>query len=517
MGQKANDLLVTGANGDKLKKSQRRPNEVLKVLVIDIGGTHVKVYTANVIEPKKIDSGPKLTPKKLVKAVLSVTNDTPYDVVSIGYPGPVVHGKPANNPHNLGTGWLGFDFEKYFRRPVQIINDAAMQALGSYRGGRMLFLGLGTGLGAAMIVEGVLEPMELAHLQYQRGKTFEETIGAAALKRLGTKNWTRKVFDVVKELQNALEPDYVVLGGGNAKLLKKLPPNTIRGNNENAREGGLHLWSSNRQRRISAGGPHAPKEREIQIVANVPALARAAAKVFVASAKEAVAERGRFTVVLSGGSTPKALYSLLSTEPELRSQVPWEKTYCFFGDERHVPPSHEESNYRMAKEALLSKAPLKPAHVFRIRGELRDPDRSATQYASALRDFFKIKHGQLPLFDLVLLGMGSEGHTASLFPGTSALFEWERLVTSSWVAKLYTHRITMTAPVLSSAKLVMFLVQGSEKSLALKAALEGPYEPQQLPTQLIAPSDGRLLWLVDESAAALLDRRSLKTREKRKP
>jgi len=214
----------------------------MRVLVIDIGGTHVKVYSTGRREPLKIDSGPTMTPKEMVAAVRANTSNWKYDAVSIGYPGPVVHGKPLSDPANLGKGWLGFDFEKAFGRPVKLINDAAMQALGSYRGGRMLFLGLGTGLGSALVVDGVLEPMELAHLPYKHGKTFEEFVGTAALKRKGEKKWIKNVFEVVEELRNALQPEYVVLGGGNAKRLKKLPPDTIRGDNENARQGGLRLW-----------------------------------------------------------------------------------------------------------------------------------------------------------------------------------------------------------------------------------------------------------------------------------
>lgn len=214
----------------------------MRVLVIDIGGTHVKLYTTRRREPLKFDSGPTMTPRELVKAVKANTSGWKYDVISIGYPGPVVHGKPLSEPVNLGKGWLGFDFEKAFGRPVKIINDAAMQALGSYRRGRMLFLGLGTGLGSALVVDGVLEPMELAHLTYKHGKTFEEFVGTAALQRVGEKKWIKNVFEVVEQLKNALQPEYVVLGGGNSRRLKRLPPETIRGNNEDARKGGLRLW-----------------------------------------------------------------------------------------------------------------------------------------------------------------------------------------------------------------------------------------------------------------------------------
>ena len=229
-------------------KAQRKRKARKIVLVIDVGGTHVKVYSTGRREPVKIDSGPTMTPKELVKAVRANTSGWKYDVISIGYPGPVIHGQPLSDPANLGKGWVGFDFEKAFGRPVRIINDAAMQALGSYRGGRMLFLGLGTGLGSALVVDGVLEPMELAHLPYKHGKTFEEFVGTAALKRVGEKKWIKNVFDVVEQLKNALQPEYVVLGGGNSQRLKTLPPETIRGNNEDARKGGLRLWDRSRRR-----------------------------------------------------------------------------------------------------------------------------------------------------------------------------------------------------------------------------------------------------------------------------
>ena len=219
-----------------------------KVLVLDIGGTFVKIYTTGGAEPVQIKSGPTMTPKQLVNAVKKATEGWNYDVISVGYPGPVADGKPLNDPANLGKGWVGFDFDKAFGVPVKIINDAAMQALGSYHGGRMLFLGLGTGLGSALIVDGVLEPMELAHLPYKDGRSFEQHVGDAALKRLGKKKWTKNVFDVVKQLKNALQVEYVVLGGGNAKRLMTLPPGAIRGDNENAREGGFRLWHQTRRR-----------------------------------------------------------------------------------------------------------------------------------------------------------------------------------------------------------------------------------------------------------------------------
>jgi polyphosphate glucokinase len=189
-------------------------------------------------------SGPHLSAKEMVKQVKALTADWSYDVVSIGYPGPVTHNRPLAEPHNLGRGWVGFNFAKAFGRPTQVVNDALMQALGSYEGGRMLFLGLGTGLGSAMIIDGILEPMELGHLPYRKGRTFEDYVGAAGLERLGEKKWRRRVADVVKHLVAALEPDYVVLGGGNAEKLGRLPRNARLGNNANAFKGGFKLWDA---------------------------------------------------------------------------------------------------------------------------------------------------------------------------------------------------------------------------------------------------------------------------------
>jgi predicted NBD/HSP70 family sugar kinase len=213
-----------------------------KILVVDVGGTHVKLLASGQKDPVKLDSGPKMTAAKMVKAVRKVAAGWDYSGVSIGYPGPVIHGHPLSEPHNLGRGWVGFDFKKAFGRPVKILNDAAMQALGIYKSGRMLFLGLGTGLGSAMIVDGVLEPMEVAHLPYKKGRTFEDYLGLRGLQRLGKKRWRRNVAKVVEELKNALEADYVVLGGGNAKLLKKLPPGSRLGDNSTAFTGGFRLW-----------------------------------------------------------------------------------------------------------------------------------------------------------------------------------------------------------------------------------------------------------------------------------
>lgn len=213
-----------------------------KVLVIDVGGTHVKLLMTGQKEPTMINSGPEMTASKVARLVKQATRTWKYDCISMGYPGPVINGHPLREPHNLGGGWMGFDFRKAFGCPVKIINDASMQALGSYEGRRMLFLGLGTGLGSAMIVDGVLEPMELAHLSYKHGKTYEDFLGIRGLEKLGKKKWRKQVSKIVAKLKAALEADYVVLGGGNVKKLKKLPPGARMGSNENAFVGGFRMW-----------------------------------------------------------------------------------------------------------------------------------------------------------------------------------------------------------------------------------------------------------------------------------
>jgi len=215
----------------------------VKILVIDVGGTHVKIRATGEREERKADSGPTMTARQMVTAVKRLSADWAYDHVSIGFPGPVVHGHPVAEPHNLGGGWTGFDFRRAFGRPVKMINDAAMQALGSYRGGRMLFLGLGTGLGSALVIDGVLEPMELGHLPYKHGRTFEEYVGIRGLKRLGTSRWRKHVLDVIERLRAALNADDVVIGGGNAARLAKPPPGARLGDNENAFLGGFRLWN----------------------------------------------------------------------------------------------------------------------------------------------------------------------------------------------------------------------------------------------------------------------------------
>ncbi len=217
-----------------------------KVLIVDVGGTHVKVLATGQKEPRKVESGPTMTPTMMVQQVKQLVKDWSYDVVAIGYPGPVVHARPLHNPANLGIGWVGFDFQKAFGKPVRIMNDAAMQALGSYQGGSMLFLGLGTGLGSALMVDGILEPLELAHLPFKKGRTYEDYVGLRGLQRLGKKKWRKYVTEVVEIFRHALEADYVVLGGGNAKLLKELPKDARLGANENAFVGGFRLWEEER-------------------------------------------------------------------------------------------------------------------------------------------------------------------------------------------------------------------------------------------------------------------------------
>jgi len=224
----------------------------MKTLVLDVGGTHVKMLVTGKRQHLQFDSGPRMTAKDMVARVKKALSEAgwEYDAVSIGYPGPVLHNRPMAEPHNLGPGWVGFNFRKALGRPVKIINDAAMQALGSYRRGRMLFLGLGTGLGSALVVDSVLEPMELAHLPFKKGRTYEDFVGLKGLKRLGKKRWRKYVLEVVQQLRAATLAQYVVLGGGNARLMKKLPPYARRGANDNAFRGGFRLWQGKHSARF---------------------------------------------------------------------------------------------------------------------------------------------------------------------------------------------------------------------------------------------------------------------------
>jgi polyphosphate glucokinase len=221
------------------KKAHRMPR---RILVLDVGGSHVKFRVRDQGEEQRFPSGPKLTAATMVKRLRKLINRSEYDAVSIGYPGLVFRGRIAAEPWNLGRGWVGFDFEAALGKPVRVINDAAMQAVGSYTGRRMLFLGLGTGMGATLILDGIVEPLEIGHLPYKRGRTFEEYVGERGLERLGKKKWRKMVTDVVNHLSGAFEVDYVVLGGGNARLLKELPPKARLGDNMNAMVGGRIIW-----------------------------------------------------------------------------------------------------------------------------------------------------------------------------------------------------------------------------------------------------------------------------------
>jgi polyphosphate glucokinase len=214
----------------------------MKVLVIDIGGTNIKVASTDIRVPIKIPSGPNMDAEKMAQDVLAATKGWTYDCISIGYPGPVAHHRPLAEPHNLAAGWIDFPYQKVFGKPIRFINDAAMQALGGYKGGRMLFLGTGTGLGSAMIFDGVVIPLELAHLPYKKGRTYEESIGLIGLQRQGKRRWRRSVLDIIERLKAAMVCDSVLLGGGNAKLMKDLPTHVMLGANSNAIDGGIKLW-----------------------------------------------------------------------------------------------------------------------------------------------------------------------------------------------------------------------------------------------------------------------------------
>lgn len=225
-------------------KDEERSRRQHNVLVVDVGGTNVKLLATGKRVSRKVPSGPTMTAPAMVEAVQQLAADWSYDVVALGYPGAVLRGRPAAEPKNLGAGWMDVDFAKAFGCPVKVVNDAAMQALGSYEGGRMLFLGLGTGLGSALITDGVLVPMELAHLRYRKGRTYEDYVGLRGLKRYGKKKWRQYVEDVVAALRDALQADYVVLGGGNATKLNRLPERVRLGDNAHAFLGGFRLWEA---------------------------------------------------------------------------------------------------------------------------------------------------------------------------------------------------------------------------------------------------------------------------------
>ncbi len=241
---------------------------------------------------------------------------------------------------------------------------------------------------------------------------------------------------------------------------------------------------------------------EIRILTTPQELFSTAAEEVVRAANEAVKQRGRFTIALAGGSTPKSLYNLLATNA--RTALPWDRMFFFFGDERHVPPNDPDSNYRMADESMLSKIPVPAANVFRIPAENPDAEAVAEAYEETLKKFFALQPGQFPRFDLILLGMGPDGHTASLFPGTGALQEKKRLVVANWVEKMKTHRITLTLPVLNAAHCIIFLVSGIDKASVLRTVLEGDVSAEQYPSKLVRPRDGKLIWLLDRAAASQL-------------
>ena len=234
----------------------------MNVLVVDVGGNHVKILATGQKQSREFPSGPTLTAKQMVASVKKLAGDWKYDSVSIGYPGPVIRNRLLAEPHNLGRGWMGYDFKAAFKRPVKVVNDAAMQALGSYRRGKMLFLGLGTGLGSTLIADGIVEPMELGHLPYKKG-TYEDYVGMRGLQKRGKKKWRRNVADVVSRLVTALEPDDVVIGGGNVKKLKQLPKGCRMGDNANAFRGGFRLWEKADQRRGSISArTHSPSPQK---------------------------------------------------------------------------------------------------------------------------------------------------------------------------------------------------------------------------------------------------------------
>jgi polyphosphate glucokinase len=467
--------------------------------VLDIGGTNVSVSAAG-HRTREFSSGPRMTPDEMVAAVKRLTTGWAYDRISIGYPGPVARGRPAAEPHNLGSGWVGFDFSGAFGCPVRIVNDAALQALGSYRTGRMLYLGFGTGLGSALIVAGQLAPLELAHLPYREGGTYEDFVGIRGLERLGEERWRDHVMTVITLLATALQSEDTVVGGGNANRLSTLPPGARRVADDAAFNGGLRLWDEHR----AAAAPTVL----VEVHPTTDALMRAAAEMFARRAAEAIHATGRFAVALSGGGTPAKLYAVLAGDP-FRTRVDWTRVEVFWSDERSVPPDHPASNYRLARELLLDELEELPAaNVHRIFGE-DDPPRAAASYERSLRNAFATPVGPPRVapgsrFDLILLGLGEDGHTASLFPGSAAIREEARWVVAPNDAPSSTERITLTLPVINAAAEVAFLVSGEEKARTLQRVIEGPRAPELLPAQRVAPSHGRLRWLVDRAAASLL-------------
>jgi polyphosphate glucokinase len=237
----------------------------MKILIIDIGGTNIKVASSDKLVPTKIPSGPTMTAEQMTKDVLAATKDWEYDCISIGYPGPVVHDHPLAEPHNLAVGWIDFPYQKAFGKPLRFINDAAMQALGGYKSGRMLFLGIGTGLGSAMIFDGVVIPLELAHLPYRKERTYEDYVGLRGLERRGVERWRKSVLDVIERLRAALVCESVLLGGGNAKLMENLPSHVTVGTNSNAIEGGIKLWQDMPDSATAASGAPAKSTKSLKV------------------------------------------------------------------------------------------------------------------------------------------------------------------------------------------------------------------------------------------------------------
>ena len=242
---------------------------------------------------------------------------------------------------------------------------------------------------------------------------------------------------------------------------------------------------------------------QIRRVSDSQEIALVAAQTIVQIAQDTIKRHDRLTIALAGGSTPKGLYHLLASDA-FRSQIPWEKIHIFWGDERHVPPDHPESNYRMAQETLLSQIPLPPHHIHRIHSELPNASEAAEQYEQEIKECFQVKSQEIPRFDVILLGMGPDGHTASLFPGTAAVHETERFVVAPWVEKFKTYRMTLTPPVLNEASQIIFLVSGSDKSETLQEVLEGDFQPDTHPVQIVRPIQGEVLWLIDEAASGSL-------------
>lgn len=242
----------------------------------------------------------------------------------------------------------------------------------------------------------------------------------------------------------------------------------------------------------------------LQVLTDLDEVTKVAAESIIQLAQTSISDHGHFTIALAGGSTPKRLYAYLARS-DISTQLPWDHLHVFWGDERHVPPAHPDSNFRMAHESLLQHVPIPPDHIHRIRGECPDAAEAAQDYEDTVLAHFQLQPPNIPRFDLILLGMGADGHTASLFPGTEALHETVRLVTSLWVEQLHTHRVTMTPPLLNNAAHILFLVTGEEKAQTLRAVLKGPQDPDRFPCQLIRPSNGEMTWLVDRAAASRLN------------